>query len=178
LALPIVAQYLAVIIAVPLVYLAMPHPAMRKDVIQSVRLWIALTVTSVIAAVVRSWWSALPWGEQLAGDVHAAGKWVTDAYMHWPILAAFVLELLAIPGRVRNLHVYGPPFSGVSLSCAMLMVVLMFSCVLLPWILEDSPNMAWVLWWLILIAELMTLWMLCDLQHSLGKYDRQKGPQC
>jgi hypothetical protein len=34
--------------------------------------------------------------------------------------------------------------------------------------------MAWVLWWMILIAELLTLWMLADLQHSLGKYDRQE----
>jgi hypothetical protein len=176
LALPIIAQYLAVMTAVPLIYLVMPHPEMRKEVVQAVWVWIGLAATAAIAAVVRSWWSELPWHEQLPRDMHAAWKWITDAHMHWPIMAAFVLELVAIPGRVRNLHVYGPPFVPISLGCGMYFVVLMFGCVVLPLTVESSGDMAWALWWMILIAELLTLWMLVDLQHSLGKYDRQERP--
>jgi hypothetical protein len=95
--------------------------------------------------------------------------------MHWPILIAFVCELVAVPGRVRNLYVYGPPFSGVSLGCAMRLVVLIFGFFLLPFILGSSTDMAWVLWWMILIAELLTLWMLADIQSSLGKLGRKRN---
>ncbi len=91
--------------------------------------------------------------------------------MQWPILIAFVCELAAIPGGVRNLYKYGPPFSGVSLGCAMRFVVLMFGCALLPWIIQSSPNVAWLLWGMILLAEVLALWMHYDIQTKLGEID-------
>lgn len=171
LALPMVAQYVALILALPIVYLFARHPGLRKDVIGSLRLWAAYIVVTAIATIVRSRLNDLPWREQLASDADAVWRWIADAHMQWPILIAAVCELAAIPGRVRNLYKYGPPFSGVSLGCAMRFVVLMFGCVLLPWIVESSPNMAWVLWTMILIAELLALLMLYDIQSKLGEID-------
>ena len=51
----------------------------------------------------------------------------------------------------------------------------MFGLVLLPFILGSNTDMAWVLWWIILIAELLTLWMLADIQSSLGKLGKKKN---
>jgi len=50
-------------------------------------------------------------------------------------------------------------------------VVPLQGCFLLPWIVESSPNMAWVLWTLLLLAGLLTLLMLFDIQSKLGKID-------
>ncbi len=171
LGLPMVAQYVALLLALPIVYLFARHPGLRKDVTGSLRLGAGCIVVAAVATVVRSRLSDLPWRQQLASDAHAAWQWIADAHMQWPILIAFVCELAAIPGRVRNLYKYGPPFSGVSLGCAMRFVVLMFGCALLPWIIQSSPNVAWLLWGMILLAEVLALWMHYDIQTKLGEID-------
>ena len=33
--------------------------------------------------------------------------------------------------------------------------------------------MAWLLWWMILIAEVLTLWMHLDIQREVRKLDQQ-----
>ena len=172
LALPMVAQYLALLVALPLIYLFVRHPDLRKDVVGALRLWAGIAVALAIATFVRSRIDGLPWQAQLSSDFQLAWTWITDAHMQWPILIALVAELAAIPGRVRNLYKFGPPFSGVSLGCAMRFGVLMLGCALLPFLIGSGTSMAWTLWWMILVAEILTLWMLCDIQHQLRKRSR------
>jgi hypothetical protein len=167
LALPMVAQWLALVLAVPFIYLAVRHPDLRNDAIFYVRLWAVLAATFAVVIAVRGWLDARPFHAQLAADAGLVWHWIADAHMRWPIAIAFVAQLVDLSGHVRNLHVHGPPFSGISLGCGMRAVVLMFGCALLPWIIGGGSNMAWVLWWMLLIAELLTLWMLVDLQHKL-----------
>src|SRR4051812_12274242 len=72
LALPMVAQYAAVLIAVPIIYLGVRHPAMRKDTVGATRLWIGLAAAAFIATAIRSWLFDLSWREQIASDAHVA----------------------------------------------------------------------------------------------------------
>src|SRR4051812_28578705 len=123
LALPMVAQYAAVLLVVPISYLLLRHPGLKKDAIGSLRLWAGLAAALVLVTAVRGFLSGRSWVDQLESDVQVSWKWIADANMHWPIVIAFLCELIAVPGRVRNLYVYGPPFSGVSLGCAMRLVV-------------------------------------------------------
>ncbi len=173
LALPILAQLAAVTLAIPVLYVATPHPGMAKDVRASLRLCAAVMVVAVVVVAVRSWLGATAWRVQLGADLATTWRWVTEAHMHWPVLLAFVGELLAMPGRVRNLFQYGPPFVGISLGCAMQFVVLMFGVFVLPWFAESGANMAWLLWWMILIAEVLTLWMHLDVQRQVRKVERK-----
>ena len=171
LALPMVAQYLAVLFAMPWVYVLTQHPDLRKDSVGALRLWIGLLVAAAIAIGVRSRLNHTSWQDQTASDSTAIWAWIVDAHMEWPILIAGVSELFAIPGRVRNLYEYGPPFVGVSLGCAMRLVVLIVGWFCLPWAIQSAERMTWLLWGLIQLAEVLTLWMRWDLQRRLEKID-------
>jgi hypothetical protein len=173
LALPMVAQYFAIILSVPVVYLATPHPELRINAVKCLRLWIGFAAAAILAMGVRSWTVEIPWREQVASDAARAWAWIYGAEMHWPILLAFCGEAAAMPGRVRNLVEHGPPFVSINLGCAMRFVVLMFGCVLLPWAFGSSERMTWFLCALIMVAELMALWMHWDIQQALRKLDDQ-----
>jgi hypothetical protein len=173
LALPMVAQFFAIILSIPVLYAATGHTELRKDALQAVKVWAFLVVVAAIALAGRSWYLGTPWREQLGHDVGAAWHWIADAEMQWPMLWAFVGELVAMPGRVREVFEFGPPFSSISLGCGMRFVMLMFGVFVLPWFVESG--MAWFLWWMILIAEVLTLWMHLDIQHKLRKLAAQGG---
>jgi hypothetical protein len=173
LALPMVAQWLALVLAVPFIYLVVRHPELREHAAFYLRLWAGLAVTLALVTAVRAWLDARPFPAQLELDVRHAWRWIADAHMQWPILIAVVAQLVALQGHLRNLYVHGPPFSGISLGCGMRAVVLMFGCLLLPWIIGSGTSMAWTLWWMLLIAEILTLWMLLDIQHKVRKQDQK-----
>jgi hypothetical protein len=172
LALPMLTQYLALIASLPVIYIFVRHEGLRKDAIGALRLWAVLAASAAIVTGVRAWWHETPWSAQFNCDAHLAWTWIKDGHMLWPMLIAFLTELVAIPGRVHNLYKYGPPFVGVSLGCAMRFVVFMFGFCLLPFLLGSDTDMAWTLWTMILVAELLAFWMLWDLQRGLRKLDR------
>jgi hypothetical protein len=171
LALPMVSGYFALLVALPVIYPFLRHPDLRKDTISAVRLWGILAIVVVIVPGVRAGLYETSWGEQFHSDARAAWRWIAAGHMQWPMLIAFFTELIAIPGRVHNLYQHGPPFVGVSLGCAMRLVVFMFGFCLLPFLFESGTNMTWVLWTMILVAELLAFWMLWGLQRGLRKID-------
>lgn len=171
-ALPSIAQYLVLLVVIPPLYIALRHQAIRKDAISALYWLAAIMGVGAIAVAARAWQGDVPWRERLAADSHAALNWITDAQMHWPLGLAVLGSLIAIPGRVRNLYVHGPPFVGVSLGCAMRFVVLLLGFMALPWAMGDANRMAWTLWTMIVIAELLALWMHWDLQQKLRAVDR------
>jgi hypothetical protein len=172
LALPMFAQYLALMAALPPTYLVVRHPGLRKDAVGALRLWFLFALVLAITVAVRSHQSQQAWQRQLAGDTSAVWRWIADAQMHWPMLAAAVSTLAELPGRVRNLFVYGPPFVGVGLGCAMRLVVILLFCAALPWAFGASTRMAWFLWFVIILSDLLALWMHLDIQHKLRKVER------
>jgi hypothetical protein len=172
--LPMVAQYFALILILPMVYLIIRHPDLRKDSIGALRLIGGVILVAAIVVAIESYRTHTPW-QQLLNDYAArAWRWIVDAEMHWPILLAVAAILWAIPRRVRNLYEHGPPFYGVNLGCAMRFVVPLLGCFLLPFIASGGIPIVWVLWAIILLAEILALWMHWDLQSRLRKLDGQE----
>jgi hypothetical protein len=169
--LPMAAQYVALIAALPIVQVVVRHPDLNKDALAALRLWLLYAFVMAVAVAVRSYQAHTPWQQQLRTDYHAAWNWIVDAEMHWPILVAFLGMALSIPGRVRNLFEHGPPFVGVSLGCAMRLIIIFLGGIAIPWAMSDPSRMAWYLWTVILLAELLALWMHWDIQRRLAKHD-------
>jgi hypothetical protein len=174
LALPSLAQYLTLLLVMPLIYLVFRHPGLRKDVTGAVRLLIAIATAAAIATTVRAWRHHTQWTDQFTSDAELAWNWIADAGVQWPILIAAAGVTLALPGRVRNLYKFGPPFMGVSLGCAMRLAVLVLGCFLLPFAMGSSTRMVWFLWAVLLLAEGLALAMHWDIQQRLQKLDRAK----
>lgn len=172
--LPMAAQYIALIFALPALYLFFRHPDLRREAISSLRFMAFFAVVGGIALAVQNRGSGVPWQERLIADYSRAWQWIYDAQMHWPILIAVAATLLALPRRVRNLYVHGPPFYGVSLGCAMRLVIPLLGCFLLPFIASGGIPIVWVLWAIILLADLLALTMHWDLQRRLRKLDRRQ----
>jgi hypothetical protein len=171
LALPSLAQYLALLLVLPLVYLVIRHPGLRKDALGAVRLIVGIAVGVAIVTAIRAWNRQTGWRDQLASDVALAWNWIAEAGVQWPIAIAAVGMLLALPGRIRGLYKFGPPFMGVSLGCAMRLVVLLLGCFLLPFVASSSTRMVWFLWAVLLLAEGLALGMHWDIQRRLQKVD-------
>lgn len=173
LALPMVGEYLVLLVAMPLLYLAWRHPALRKDAVGSVRLWAILVVAGVIALAVQSHRNARPWSEQLSLDVDVAWNWIRDHKIQWAILAAMAGMLLELPGRLINFKKHGPPFSPIGLGCGMRVAVLFLACFLLPFVMSGTATRnAWILLGLLVLAEVLALVMHLDIQRRLAKFDK------
>ena len=169
--LPMLAQYFALILVLPVIYLFIRHPDLRKDSIGALRLVIALIMLAAVALGVQSYRTEIPWRPLLDDYLAEVYRWVVDAQMHWPILIAVAAILWQIPRRIRNLYVHGPPFSGVGLGCAMRFVVPLFGCFLAPFIAAGEIPVVWILWVTIVAADILALWMHWDLQARLRKLD-------
>jgi hypothetical protein len=172
--LPMAAQYFALILVLPIVYLIIRHPDLRKDSIGALRFIGGVIIVAAIVVAVESYRTHTPWRQLLNDYVIRAWRWIIDAEMHWPILLAVAAVLWAIPRRIRNLYEHGPPFYGVNLGCAMRFVVPLLGCFLIPFIASGSIPVVWVLWAIILLAEILALWMHWDLQSRLRKLDGQE----
>jgi hypothetical protein len=175
LTMPMIAQYFALIAALPIIYVVARHPGLRKDAVAALKLWFGLAIALAVAVAVQARNQGVPWRDQLRADAAVAWRWIADAEMHWPILLAALGMLFALPGRVRNLYRYGPPFVGVGLGCAMRLVVLLLGVVLLPWIAGSSTRIAWFLWVMILSSEALALWMHWDIQTKLRQVDQENA---
>lgn len=173
--LPMLAQYFALLLVLPVIYLVIRHPGLRKDSLGALRLILFLLLAGAVALGVQSYRTSVPWRQLLDDYLAQAYSWVVDAHMHWPILLAVAAILWQIPRRIRNLYVHGPPFSGVSLGCAMRFVVPLFGCFLLPFIAAGKIPVVWILWVTIVVADLLALWMHWDLQSRLRKLDGQES---
>lgn len=169
--LPTIAQYGALILALPPIYLVLRHPGLRHDAIGSLYLVLAIVIVLVNAVLMRAHDAVVPWRQQLATDAVAAWHWMTDAEMDWPIAIAALSMLASLPNRVHNLYKFGPPFAGVSLGCGMRFLVLLAGLLALPFAIGNAKRAAWILWTLFLIAETCTFAMLWDVQQNLKRVD-------
>lgn len=184
LAVPLVGEYLALLIALPLFSLFFRHPELAKES-RKCYLFLGLTIGGVVVATgVRAHRGGHAFGDQLVGDSRMLFDWIVGSQMHWPLLVAIVHALRNLFKNVRFLVKHGPPFMGPGLGCAMRIVVIVFAVVLIPaafllivsWLkdfgfqINPSPEWfspVWILFGLLLTAELATLWFLWDVQSKL-----------
>lgn len=176
LALPMVGEYLVLLTVLPIIYLFLRHKAMRKDTIGALRLWAIIAVIIGVSVAVQSRKTGNPWVTQLKLNAEQSWAWITDHHIHWAILFAILGILLDLPGRIRNLNIYGPPFMPVGLGCGMRAGILFLGFFLLPVIAAGTATTnAWILLGLLVLADVLTLWMHLDVQHRLRKLDGESG---
>jgi len=171
LALPMAAQYLTLLASLPVIYAMLRLDGMRKEARDSVRAIAVLTAVTAIVVAVRAHLQDNAWLDQLAQDAQQVWLWITTHQMHWPMLCAAAGLLFDLPGRVRNLVKFGPPFLAVGLDCGVRIVVLFLGCFLLPLVVGSSTRFTWFLWAAIVFSELLTLGMHWDIQRRLRKLD-------
>jgi hypothetical protein len=174
LALPMVGEYVVLLAVLPILYLFLRHPAMKKDTIGALRLWAIYAIVNAVAVAAQCRKTGNPWLTQFKLNMEQAWTWITDHHMQWAILFAMAGILLGLPGRIRNLYTYGPPFVPVGLGCGMRLGILFLGLFLLPFIVSGTATTnAWILLGLLVLADVLTLWMHLDIQRRLRKLDGQ-----
>lgn len=178
LALPMVAEYFALLVGVIVAFVIVRHPAMRKDALSGFILLNGIAIYVAVTTIWRAHTRGATWQSQLESDALEVWKWISDYHMQWPMLAAVVAAALDLPYRVGNLLRLGPPFVAVGLGCGMRIAVLFLGLFLLPFVVSGNKvSNAWILWALIFGAEILALWMHWDIQGRLQKLDGLSGAE-
>lgn len=187
---PLVAEYLCLVVALPLIYLYMRHPDLKSEFTKCSRALLLFVIVIVGTIVGRAIYLERPVIEQLKTDSQWLSDWIINHQVHWALLVAVVHAGRSLRKSVRNLIEHGPPFIGGGMGCAMKIVVLVFAVIFVPvfgmlglGILKDfgvrsfppaswGPPQnwvapVWVAWALLLIADLATVWFLWDIQSKL-----------
>jgi hypothetical protein len=165
--LPLLAQYFALLLALPIFQAHYRLPAVIPEVRKcwwSLGVIVGLLTIGVLVSGMReqrSWLEQLGW----------LWNWVVEAVMehemHWPMLSAMIGFFWALPGRFRNCRDEGPPFIAVNLGCGAKAVILLVGCFLLPLVLATPRYAAWWLWGVLLLGELLAFGMILDIQRRL-----------
>ena len=165
--LPSIAEYLTLLIAMPIIQLFLKHDAIKKDAKGGLRLLIGLLVIASILNFFRARHLHQTWSEHAQQQLTAFGNWIVDYQMHWAMLGASAGILIGLPGRIRMLHKHGPPFQAVSLGCGARLGVLFLGMFLTPIVVAAPATLAWVLWTLLIVSEIVALAMIWDIQKRL-----------
>jgi hypothetical protein len=171
LALPMVAQYLAMIAVLPCTALVLRHPALRAEAAKCIVLGLLLAAAAAAAVAWRAATPPRPGSDQARDDFAALLRWVADAGMTWPIAVAVLFTLREVPTRLANLYRYGPPFVGAGLGCGMRAAILTLGLAGLPWLVANGARLAWGLWGALLVADLAALAMHWDIQRKLRRLE-------
>jgi hypothetical protein len=183
---PMFAEYLACIVVLPFLQVFYRNADLKKDSRSCLRLIAFIIAGLAIACFVRSRMFERSFFGQFSDDWAVVWNWVVGFKMHWAILAAGLHASMNVTRSVRHLVRHGPPYMGPGLGCGMRITVIILAVIVVPafgmlilgvmnefglgkfdirsWI---SP--AWILWALLLTAELATLAMRCDLQRRLER---------
>lgn len=167
--LPLLAQYAALLIAIPILQAVFRLKGLDVEV------WKCfgnVAVIAVIAAAVVFYQAASSGGtfqDLLRHDSTLIVNWIVDHKMHWPMLSAFLGFAVTLPGRFRSYREHGPPFASVSFGCATQVLIMFLGAFLLPIIIHNPSSTVWILWGLLLLAELAAAVALWDVQRRLKK---------
>jgi hypothetical protein len=172
LALPMVAEYFALLVGIVVAFAIVQHRDMRKEARNAFMVLNGVAAINAISIYIRARRQEISWTERLELDLKESWAWISESHMQWPMLFAAVAVCLDLPVRVKNLLRYGPPFVAVGLGCGVRVGILFLGFFLLPFIVSGSKTSnAWILWGLIIGAELLALWMHWDIQGKLKKLD-------
>jgi len=167
--LPMLGEYLVLLLSLPVINLIIREPELKKDAGQSLRLIFGLVVIGSLWIASRSFDSDIPFPQQAKLEFSRFISWITGHEMHWPILGAMAAMAAGIPARVAAFHRHGPPFVAVGMGCAMRLVIPLLGCFLLPVVASGEFPIVWVLWTILFLAEAAALLMHWDLQRRLKK---------
>lgn len=189
--LPMIGEYLAYLLSLPLLALAVRHPELTKPAWQCARLMGTFLAIGVGATIYRADQTGLPWLECLKSDTNWIADWLVQSGVHWPIAIAALYSAFNARENVQKLQQFGPPFLGAGMGCAMRLLVFFLALVLVPalglilmpildmipsfrsWANSLHPDWAtvwtYLIWAILLAAELTTVWFHWDIQQRLAK---------
>ncbi len=182
LAMPMVGEYLAYVVAIPVAQAIVRHPDLKSDAIKCLRLWLCITVLLSVAVGGHAYWNESSFVDQFRQNCDAAWTWIVTSQMHWPILLGIIASIRVVSYSVGKLIELGPPFYGAGMGCATRVIVFFFAIVLFPLAMAfsesfapnwkpdiNSPVLTWGLWTLLLIAQSIAIWIRWDIQIRLEK---------
>ncbi len=181
--LPLLAQYIAINTCIPILQMIYRLPDFRSNIgkcLGNIAGWFI-----IVGAIVG--WRAnsvgMPWTLQLQLDSAVVRDWIVHHQIHWPIATAYVGFAITLPARFRAYRDFGPPFVSVSFGCAVrILILFLFLCI--GWIfLFSNPQSnkftndygVWILWGLLLVADLLAWYGLLDIRRRLQRLDSQKS---
>ncbi|HQW28097.1 MAG TPA: hypothetical protein PK529_02870 [Verrucomicrobiales bacterium] len=167
--LPMVGEYLVLLLALPIINLILNDPTLRKDARRSVPWQIGFVVLPCLWIVYAAHAGGHTWGAQASIEMSRLLRWITSHEMHWPIIGASAAILMSLPGRIAAFHRHGPPFVAVGIGCAMRFIVALLGCFLLPIVMSNPAGIVWAIWAILLLSELGAVYMHWDLQKRLRK---------
>ena len=167
--LPMVGEYLALLLALPVLTVFVRDPELRREASRSLRWTAGLLVLASLWIASRAYDAEISWTAQAKVELSRFLDWITSHQMHWPILGAMAAMIGGLPGRVAAFHRHGPPFMAVGLGCAMRLIIPLFGCFLLPVIAAGRIPVVWLIWTILLLSELGALFMHWDLLRRLAK---------
>lgn len=192
LVLPMVGEFVAYLVALPLLQMIYRNAHFKKESWQAVRTLLILSLALIGTLVGRAYHFQQPLGVHIANDCRACFEWIVGAHIQWAILIAAFHAIRNVVRSVRFLVAQGPPFMGPGVGCAMRFVVGFLAVVLVPTVglvlvgaLKDfginwQPNVwlspVWVIFGLLVISELTTLWFLWDTQSKLKEEGKLPFP--
>ncbi|MBL8891528.1 MAG: hypothetical protein JNL67_16225 [Planctomycetaceae bacterium] len=182
--LPIVAEYYAYLVAVPVCQAWARHGELAKISQQCLRVLAVQGFVLVAAGIAWPLWTDKEMVATWSWGFEAGWNWVVGTQMHWPILLAGIYSAINVKQNVDKLVVYGPPFAGPGIGCAMRAVVAFFALVLVPAVamfigplllhffpgLKSSLGfgaMVWLAWLVFVTADLGRLYLRWDIQRRL-----------
>lgn len=172
--LPSLAQYLALLVFIPVCQGWYRLPGMRTEVIKCYGNLVFWTAVGAVALVGRARMHQMGWTEQWSLDLAWLGASVRDHGMLWPMISSALGLAISLPARFRTLRDHGPPFVSVSFGCAARVVILVLGLFLVPLILANAGLTPWFLWAAMLIADLVALIGIWDIRRRLKKLDAEK----
>ncbi len=165
--LPMAGEYLVLLLSLPVINQIVNDKTLRQDTRRSIPWLVTLVLLPVFWIAWQAFDQGNPWPAQARMEWSNLIQWITTHEMHWPIIGASAGMLLSLPGRVAAFHRNGPPFVGVSIGCAMRLIIPLFGCFLAPLIAAGKIPVVWLIWVILLLAELAALTMQWDLQRRL-----------
>lgn len=176
LVLPMVGEYLALLAGIVVAYAIVRHPEMKKEARNCLILLIVIAGSLAITILIQARRREIPWQTQYQEYATELWSWITDHYMLLPILCATAGVLMDLPTRVGNLLKYGPPFVAAGLGCGMRAAMVFLSFFILPFLVTGTERSnAWILWGMLVLAEIVALGMHWDVQQRLRKLDGPGG---
>jgi hypothetical protein len=167
--LPIAAEWLVLVLALPILRLFVDDEGLRADARRAFGWIVVLTAGGALWIGSRSFDEGSAWTAQALVELERLRDWIVGRKMLWPIVAAAAAMALSLPGRVASFRRHGPPFLAVGVGCAMRIVVALFGCFLLPIVVQSPGRITWAIWGVLLVSELTALAMHWDLQRRLAR---------
>lgn len=172
--LPGFAQFLALLIFIPLLQAWYRLRGMKREVIKCLGNLVFWGVVAAVAVAIRAGKQQIGWTDQLSRDTAWLMASTRERGMLWPMISASLGLVSSLPARFRALRDHGPPFVAISFGCAARALILFGGFFVFPLLVDHPERAPWFLWAAMLVADLVALHAIRDIRRRIRKLDEEK----